>query len=158
MLAYDFAALAGALRGFTVQSSVTWQDAEIEDAVDPANEGNEVPYAWEEKAAWSLQYETEELWRIALGGVYVGDSFSDEANTAVENANGNLGINSSRTIWDAQLSHDTDWGQKARVRFSVGVTNLFDDEWSVHSRGGFFGGGKVAGPPQQLYVGLQVNL
>jgi Fe(3+) dicitrate transport protein len=156
--AFDFGVLANALAGFSVQGSVTWQDSELVHAANPAFDGNETPYAWETKGAWSLQYLTESQWRFVLGGVHVGESFSDEANTVAESANGTLGLNPSRTIWDAQVSHDTDWGSKARVRFAVGATNVFDEEWFVHSRGGFFGGGKVAGPPRQLYAGLQVSL
>ena len=48
-------------------------------------------------------------------------------------------------------------GKKAAGRFFVGATNVFDAEWFVHSRGGFFGGGKVAGAPQQVYAGFQLG-
>jgi Fe(3+) dicitrate transport protein len=146
-----------ALDGFSLQGSMTWQDSELQDAANPAFDGNETPYAWEEKSAWSLQYRTER-WRFALGGVYVGDSFSDDANTEAENANGNLGRNLSRTVWDGQISREFGLGDKAVGRFSIGATNLVDKEWAVHSRGGFFGGGKVAGPPRQMYFGLQVSI
>jgi Fe(3+) dicitrate transport protein len=157
VLAYDWGALSDKLAGLTIEGSVTWQDAEIVDAINPANDGNEVPYAWEEKAAWSVQYQTEDLWRYSLGGTYVGGSFSDEANTVIESANGDLGVNPSRTVWDAQVRREGQWG-RAHARLAVGATNVFDDHWYVHSRGGFFGGGKVTGPPQQLYVSLQLSL
>lgn len=149
--------LADALEGLSLQGSVTWQDSRLEDAANPAFDGNETPYAWEEKAAWSAQYRIGR-WNFALGGVHVGDSFSDDANTVAENANGNLGLNPSRTVWDGQLSREVAVGQLAVGRFTLGATNIFDKEWSVHSRGGFFGGGKVAGPPRQVYVGLQLSL
>lgn len=160
VLGYDFGALSAKLRGLSLQGSMTWQDAEIVEAINPANEGNEVPYAWEEKAAWNVQYVSEDLWRYSLGGTYVGESFSDEANTEDENgtANGSIGLNPSRTVWDAQVSKEGQWGKRAHVRLALGATNVFDDEWFVHSRGGFFGAGKVAGPPQQVYVSLQVGL
>jgi len=155
---YDFGAWGDSLRGLSIQGSLTWQDSELIDAADPAFDGNETPYAWGQKAAWRLQYETESRWSFALGGVYVGDSYSDDANTVAENANGNLGRNPSRTVWDAQVSRELPIGSRAQGRFSVGATNVFDEEWAVHSRGGFFGGGKVAGPPRQLYFGLQLSL
>jgi Fe(3+) dicitrate transport protein len=144
------------LDGFSVYASYTTQDSELVAAANPAFDGNETPYAWEQKLAWSFQYERGP-WRTALGGVYVGESFSDEANTVAENANGNLGLNESRTIWDAQVSREIELGEKCSGRLSLGATNVFDEEWSVHSRGGFFGGGKVAGPPRQVYFGLQVS-
>jgi outer membrane receptor protein involved in Fe transport len=154
---YDLAALSGALEGLSFTGSLTLQDSEIVDAANPANDGNETPYAWEEKAAWSLQYTTEERWRFALGGVYVGESFSDDANTKAGNANGNLGLNPSRTVWDAQISREVELGEKAHLRFAIGATNVLDEEWFVHSRGGFFGPGLVAGPPRQLYFGLSLG-
>lgn len=154
---WDLGPAIEALDGFSLYGSYTLQDSEIEDAVDPANDGNETPYAWEHKAAWTVQYETDDRWRLALGGVHVGESFSDDANTAEESANGNLGLNASRTIWDAQVSKEIVTG-KALIRLSIGATNVFDKEWSVHSRGGFFGGGEVAGPPRQVYASLNVSL
>jgi Fe(3+) dicitrate transport protein len=158
VLGDDLGASASTLAGLSVQGSLTFQEAEIVGAIDPANDGNEVPYAWEQKAAWSVQYESEERWRFALGGTHVGESYADEANTELEDANGTLGLNPSRTVWDAQIGREGAWGERAHVRFALGATNVFDDEWFVHSRGGFFGGGKVAGPPRQLYVSLQVGL
>ena len=90
----------------------------------------------------------------------MGDSFSAAATPAADNgtANGSIGLNPSRTVWDAQVSKEGQWGTRAHVRLALGATNVFDDEWFVHSRGGFFGAGKVAGPPQQVYVSLQVGL
>jgi len=149
--------LTSALDGLALQGSITWQDSRLEDAANPAFDGNETPYAWEHKAAWSVQYRRGP-WSFTLGGVYVGESFSDEANTAAENANGNLGLNRARTVWDGQLSREVAIGERAVGRFALGATNIFDEPWAVHSRGGFFGGGKVAGPPRQVYVGLQLSL
>jgi Fe(3+) dicitrate transport protein len=143
-----------ALDGFSLRASYTLQDSELREG---PNKGNETPYAWEDKAAWSLQYLTRDLWRFSLGGVYVGESFSDEANTVDENPDGNLGLNEARTIWDAQIERTFLAHKGGRISFAVGATNVFDEEWLVHSRGGFFGGGKVAGPPRQLYMRLTAS-
>jgi len=139
------------MEGFSVLGSMTFQDSTI--GSGPA-EGNQVPYAWKEKAAWRFRYEFGEGWLATLGGTYVGESFSDEDNTTVENPEGTLGVNPARTLWDAQVAKVWELGESGRLRLSVGATNLFDEDWFVHSRGGFFGGGKVAGQPQQTYVGL----
>ncbi|MGQ0612591.1 MAG: hypothetical protein ACT4PV_02415 [Planctomycetaceae bacterium] len=69
-----------------------------------------------------------------------------------ENADGNLGRNPAVVLWDAQASKRIAVGEKGVLDLAVGVTNLFDEEWHVHSRGGFFGGGKVAGAPRQAYA------
>jgi outer membrane receptor for Fe3+-dicitrate len=98
-------------------------------------------------------------WYAAIGGTYVGESFADEANTALENADGNLGLNPSATLWDARIAKQhVLWNGRARIEGAVGATNLFDTDWHVHSRGGFFGGGKVAGPPRQIYASLDLTI
>ena len=137
------------LDGVALSASVTLQDSELRSG---PNAGNETPYAWEEKAAWRVRYATHDAWHISIGGTYVGDSFSDEENTVAENPEGTLGRNPSWVLWDAQIAKSFSLGEQAELDLAVGATNLFDREWAVHSRGGFFGGGKVAGPPRQAYV------
>jgi Fe(3+) dicitrate transport protein len=143
------------VEGLTLLASVTYQDSLLSSG---PNDGNEVPYAWQQKAAWRLRYAFDTGWVASFGGTYVGESFSDELNTVEENPNGNLGLNPSRTLWDAQLARAWNIGTRGRLRLSVGATNLFDQDWHVHSRGGFFGGGKVAGPPRQAYFGVTYTL
>ncbi len=136
-----------ALDGFSTRISCTFQDSELREGPD---RGNETPYAWDTKLAWSLQYLTASAWRFSLGGVHVGESYADEANTSLESPDGTLGVNPSRTIWDAQVEKRWSVGD-GLLSLAVGATNVFDQDWYVHSRGGFFGGGKVAGPPRQVY-------
>jgi len=142
------------LRGLVLGGSVTFQDAELRSG---PNDGNEVPYAWESKAAWYARF-TREGWAFFLGGTYVGESYSDDANTATENPDGNLGINPSRVVWDARVSRRFELGESSTVELAAGATNLFDKEWYVHSRGGFFGGGLVSGPPLQGYVSVDLSV
>jgi len=153
-LDWEAGAAWDALDGFSLRASYTLQDSELREG---PNAGNKTPYAWEDKAAWSLQYLTRDLWRLSLGGVYVGESFSDEANTVGENPEGNLGLNEARTIWDTQIEKTFLAHKGSRISVALGVTNLFDEDWLVHSRGGFFGGGKVAGPPRQVYMRLSAS-
>lgn len=148
----DAGAMWEPLAGFGAMVSASLQESELREG---PFRGNETPYAWEHKAAWNFHYLAEGGLRCSLGGTYVGDSFSDEANTAVENANGNLGHNPSRTIWDAQVEKAWEREGGRTIRAALGASNLFDEEWLVHSRGGFFGGGKVAGAPRQLYLRLE---
>ncbi|MEW6074131.1 MAG: TonB-dependent receptor [Planctomycetota bacterium] len=145
---WDAGKLVESLAGLRTFASVTLQNAEIEGG---PNEGHEVPYAWETKAALRARYEWGRGWLASVGGTYVGNSYSDEANTAMENENGNLGRNPTRTLIDAQLAKELDLGF-GKLRLGVGATNLLEEDWFVHSRGGFFGGGKVAGPPRQSYA------
>lgn len=150
-LAWDAGSVAPALEGFSAQAAMTFQDATLESGPD---EGNDVPYSWNEKLSWRLRYASSGGWLTSVGGTYVGDSYSDEANTVAESADGTLGRNPSRTLWDAQVAREWALGEAGKLRLSLGATNIFDRDWFVHSRGGFFGGGKVAGAPRQAYAGL----
>jgi len=140
------------VEGLTILGSATLQDSELKSG---PNAGNETPYAWNVKAAWRIRYE-KSGWRVSLGGNYVGDSFSDAANTSTPSADGTLGVNSARVLWDAQVAKQWKLGANGHLDVAVGATNLFDNDWFVHSRGGFFGGGKVAGPPIQTYASIQL--
>ncbi len=151
---WDVGECVPALRGLSCDASLTFQHSEIRSG---PNRGNETPYAWERKAAWRVRYERCG-WHASLGGTYVGESFSDDANTRIENAEGNLGINPAVTLWDARLAKQRRFSRRASLELAVGVTNLFDNDWLVHSRGGFFGGGIVAGPPRQGYVSIDLNV
>ena len=149
--AWDLGTQASWLDGFSLRASATLQDATLEEG---AFAGNEVPYAWGAKAAWRVVYEAQAGWEASLGGAHVGPSYSDAANTAAESADGRIGRNASWTIWDARIAQSVPVGGQGALEIAVGATNLFDAEWEVHSRGGFFGPGLVAGSPRQSYVSL----
>ena len=73
------------------------------------------------------------------------------------NPDGTIGVNPSRVLWDAQVAKAIELGENGRLDIAIGATNLFDKDWFVHSRGGFFGGGKVAGPPLQGYASVELQ-
>jgi Fe(3+) dicitrate transport protein len=148
---WDAGAASRSLRGLRLGGSITVQDSELKEG---PNAGNQTPYAWEVKATWRASYERSG-WLLSLGGSYVDESFSDDANTTVPNANGNIGVNPAVTLWDARLQKTLCINRCAKVILAIGATNLFDNDWYVHSRGGFFGGGLVAGPPRQGYVSAE---
>ncbi len=155
VLEWDASTISPALEGLSTLCSFTVQDSELKSG---PNAGNETPYAWEQKAAWMARYQTESGWYASVGGTYVGDSFSDDANTAQVNANGNLGVNPGRTIWDGRVAKITEISDQVELEFALGATNLADESWHVHSRGGFFGGGQVAGPPRQFYFSAAMSV
>jgi Fe(3+) dicitrate transport protein len=142
------------LEGLVFSGSLTLQDSELRSGPE---QGNDVPYAWSEKAAALVRY-SRGGWVGTLGGTFVSESFSDSDNTREESADGQLGINPSRTVWDLRVGKTVGIGRTGLLEVAVGATNLTDKEWFVHSRGGFFGGGKVAGPPRQAYLGLNYVL
>lgn len=136
------------LEGFSISGSITFTDAELRSG---DNAGNEVPYAWDHKATWRARYERDD-WTFSIGGVTVGEAFSDDANTREESDDGTIGLNTGWTLWDARVAKSLALTDDGILDLAVGMTNLFDREWEVHSRGGFFGGGLVAGAPRQAYA------
>ncbi len=155
VLEWQAGELLPVLDGFSFYGALTLQDSELRSG---PNAGNETPYAWERKGSWRFRYDLDPGWSFSLGGVYVGESFADETNTTVASADGTLGINPSWTLWDARVARRFALGEQADVEVAVGATNLFDRDWNVHSRGGFFGGGLVAGPPRQAYFAVSLAL
>lgn len=155
VLGFDAGVWNSTLDGIGGSISLTLQDSELQSG---PNQGNETPYAWSEKAAWRFWWQANEFTEASLGGVHIGPSFSDDANTAAENPDGNLGKNASSTIWDARVAHELWIAEAATINLALGVANLFDTEWKVHSRGGFFGGGLVAGAPRQAYAMIEFLL
>ncbi len=151
----DLAQLAPWMDGWGLSTSVTVQNAELQTGTFA---GNEVPYAWETKANWRLHYLGMNGMSASLGGAFVGDSFSDSANTVAGSADGRVGRNASVVLWDAQAAYDFVLSDRAMLQLAVGAHNLFDKEWEVHSRGGFFGPGLVAGAPRQVYAAVYLEI
>lgn len=141
-----------ALEGFELRALATLQDSELEDAASPANDGNETPYAWDEKLTWLASYAFGDN-VVSLSGYHIGESFSDDANTRVENAAGTLGINRSRTIWDAQIAREMELRRGGTLRVALGLQNLFDEEWYIHSRLG----GRILGTPQSFLASIGLS-
>lgn len=142
------------LEGFSVFAGLTLQDSKLGSG---PFDGNDVPYAWHQKASWRVRY-ARSGWSATLGGTYVGESFSDEANTTTPSADGRLGVNPSRVLWDARMAKLISLCKGAELELAVGANNLFDHDWYVHSRGGFFGPGLAAGSPRQVYGSVNLNV
>ncbi len=151
---WDIGAVCDSLKGFSIFGAITFQVSELQSG---PFEGNDVPYAWHEKASWRFRY-ARWGWTATLGGTYVADSYSDEANTSTPSPDGRLGRNPSRVIWDARLAKLIPLCKNADLELATGASNLFDQDWYVHSRGGFFGPGLAAGPPRQVYGSLGLNV
>jgi Fe(3+) dicitrate transport protein len=154
VLRWDAGKAVEDLEGLELHGSWTRQDSTLEEG---PFEGNDTPYAWKHKAVAGVRFRTGG-WILGLDGTYVGRTFSDEPNTVAENATGNIGRNRSVTTWDASLGRRFELGKSAEAVLTLGVTNLLDVERYVHSRGGFFGGGRVAYGPRQVFVSAGVDL
>lgn len=153
-LEWNLAPLLDPLDGLSLLGAVTFQDSELGSGPFA---GNDVPYAWHQKASWRIRYQRWG-WTVTLGGTYVDESFSDEANTTSPSADGRLGVNPARVVWDARLAKEMPLHRLVLLELAIGASNLFDEDWYMHSRGGFFGPGLAAGPPRQLYASLGLNM
>ena len=152
---FDAGTWASSMEGVSFHTSLTVQNAELKTG---ANAGNDVPYAWDTKATWRGIYEHRSGYYFSIGGVHLGESFADEANDPVASADGRIGLNQAVTLWDGQVAHDFQLADGITLQVAIGATNLFDKEWNVHSRGGFFGPGLVAGAPRQAYGSLLLEI
>jgi outer membrane receptor for Fe3+-dicitrate len=150
VLGWDLGERWPGVRGLDVSMTLSLQDSELED-------GNRVPFTWQRKASWMVRYERGR-WAAFLGGSYVGDSYSDLANTETSNAQATVGRNPSRTLWDARVARRFPVGEKGGADLALGVTNFLDETWYAHSDGGFFGGGRVVAPPLRAYLGISLDL
>lgn len=142
-----------ALEGFRVGAAITFQDSELTDAAVAANDGNQTPFAWEEKLTGYVEYQFADQWVANVNAYYVGESFADDANTVDPNPNGTVGRNPSRTIWGTGLARTIELARGGNMRIGIDVTNLFDEEWFLYSRIG----GKLAGAPLQTYLTVELS-
>lgn len=154
VLDWDAAAADEALQGLALRAAWTHQDSRLREG-DFA--GNRTPYAWRDKFVFGARCATESGWTFALDGTYIGPTTSDEAGSA-EDATGFVGRNRSVMTWDARVGRRFPLSETVNLELAVGVTNLFDTERYVHSRGGFFGGGRVAHAPRQAYVTAGIDV
>jgi Fe(3+) dicitrate transport protein len=125
-LNYDVGTAAESLTGLSAYGSLTLQNSTIETGV---NEGNDTPNAPHVLASWGTEYDHEAtgLW-ARIGGSYSGDSYKDPANTPIGSADGLNGPVPAFTLWDCAVG----WNQNpdhSGFAVSVGVTNLFEEEY-----------------------------
>ena len=137
--------LSSSLEGLTLYTAITLLDTEIKAG---ENKGNELPFAPHLTAYTSLRYEHGMGPGIAWGMIdclYVGDYFSDDANTKVETANAAKGEIPAYSVWNFNAGYRFRKG----LSLQVGVRNLFDRKY-FNSRG--YAGGIVPGPALTSYA------
>lgn len=67
--------------------------------------GNQLPNAPKHTNYWSLRYHHPTGFSASLDGLSVGRQFTDNANTAAENAAGTIGRIPTYTVWDLNLDY-----------------------------------------------------
>jgi Fe(3+) dicitrate transport protein len=136
----DFAPLFEISPDLYLQAALTWlPTARIESPfrevasgaqITGANAGNRLPYAPKQQATVTLGYIAPAGWDAQLETVYLGEQFSDFANTAVAPANGNgqIGIIDSYTIFNAAVNY---YLKPQRLSLFAAVKNIADRDYIV---------------------------
>ncbi|MEW6354486.1 MAG: TonB-dependent receptor [Pseudomonadota bacterium] len=110
--------------------------------------GNRQPYAPEHTLTAALGYGVGP-WRGEIEAQYVGEQFSDFANTAAASANGQTGIIDAYTVWNATLNYRLQ--PKGATAF-LSVKNLADETYIVDRTRGI-----QIGMPRLVHVGLKYD-
>ncbi len=149
---YDVGTAASTLDGFDVYGTLT---ALRSKSLEGVNEGNDTTNSPHWLASWGALYKLPDtgLWG-RFGGSYTASAYSNPANTHEGSADGVTGIVPSYVLWDAAVGWSphpdhSGWG------VSVGMTNIFDNEYYRRFSTGIF-----PGAPQQVFatVGYTISL
>ncbi len=114
-----------AVEGLSLHAGYAWLDAEQENGV---NKGRRVPYSSRSQVTLDGSYD----WRgttFTLAGYYFSKSFSDTANSTVENSSGSVGPQPSYWVWNAQVSRELYKSERTSLTGYVGVNNLLDKDY-----------------------------
>lgn len=114
--------------------------------VSGSADGNRLPYAPKHLLTAALGYAMGGL-DMQLEGVYVGEQFSDFANTAAASANGQTGLISGYTVWNATLNYHF---KPERTTVFLTVKNLADKTYIVDRTRGI-----LPGSPRLVQAGIK---
>ena len=120
--------------------------------VDGTFEGNDLPYVPHETVTFGVKYSYRDRFDLLFQGRYVGDRFTDNANTVDQNAAGTIGLMEAYTVFDLKSR----WQVTERFALNAGINNLFDETYATQRRTdqqkGIF-----PGPTRQFYVGATLR-
>ncbi len=114
------------LPGLSLGLAYTYLDATSEE--EGPNKGNELPYASKHQVSWDATYDFSG-YLSTLSGFYYSDAYSDNANTAEEDATGATGKIPSYTVWNVNVSKELYQQDNTTLSVDFSVNNLFDEEY-----------------------------
>lgn len=112
-------------------------------AVD--HSGKRLPYAPENLLTLTLGYRAPQNWNARVDYVYVGEQFSDFANTAAPSVSGQQGIIDAHGIWNAVANYTI-----GKTTFFIAGKNLGDKTYIVDRTRGI-----QVGMPRTFQAGLK---
>jgi len=119
------------------------------------NKGNKLQYVSSHQLSLSGDYSFG-VNSVNLSGVYLSESFSDNANTREETDNGSAGIIPSYMLWNAKFTTEAKFLADFDTEVSFGVNNIFDEEY-------YFRGvdvsptGRVSGQGRTFILSLKLD-
>ncbi len=143
-------AWARRLDGLHVWGAYHYVDTEI---LAGANQGNHTRSAPPQKVNLGVRYEHAcGLWAGA-DGLWVDESYADEANTRAGSADGNLGIQPSYTLFGARVGYQRRFlCDRLEIGVEAGATNLGDEVYFYRRPGK----GIIPGPDRSFYGALNL--
>ena len=111
--------------------------------------GNRLPYAPENLLTATLGYAHPAGFDARLEAVYVGEQFSDDLNTVTPTANGQRGLISGYTLWNAALNYHV---KPVNSTVFLTLKNLTDKEYIVDRSRGI-----LPGSPRLVQMGIKYS-
>lgn len=116
-----------------------------------ANKGNRTPFSPEHTLGFGMDYKvtmgSAAFVSLGLSGLYVGERYSNSANTRSENATGTIGMLEDYSTWDARAAFHQ---SKYSLEIFGGMRNILDEKYRLWR----FGGGIVPGADRSFYAGI----
>ena len=91
--------------------------------------GNEVPYSSKHQFTVDGRYRFAEFWTYSLDGLYVSSAYTDDANSAEENASASVGELPAYWIWNTAIEREFKLQDDSVLTASAGISNLFDRQY-----------------------------
>ncbi|MCR8922170.1 TonB-dependent siderophore receptor [Dasania sp. GY-MA-18] len=114
-----------ALPALKLHMAYSYLDSEQLEGVD---KGKELPYASKHQLSWDASYQWQDI-DMMLSGYYYSSSYSDNANTKVENVSGTVGELPAYTVWNLQISKTFALANEHSLFTALSVNNVFDKEY-----------------------------
>ena len=92
--------------------------------------GKDLPYVPNETITFGIRYAYRDRFDLIFQGRYIGDRFTDNANTVAANQNATIGELSEYVVMDVKAR----WHAKEWLTVSAGINNLFDETYETQRR------------------------
>lgn len=114
---------------------------------DGAFAGNDLPYVPEQTYTFGVRYAYQNRLEVAFQGRYLGERFTDNANTIPEDSVGIIGLLDDYAVFDLKGR----WQVNPHLAVNAGINNLFDESYATQRRT-TQQKGVFPGPTRSVYV------